>query len=261
MDPRFAMAHELRNNIVMKFPGEAAERVAHSLLDLGPSTTAELATRLGVTSAGVRRQLTALQGAGLVVAGDRAPYGKAPTARRGRPGQVFSLTASGRAALSQTYDDLAVEVLRFVHETQGDAGVRAFAEQRAERLVQQLRPARDNDVTGTAEDIAVALTAAGYAASVEAGDHGVTVQLCQHNCPIVEAAAEFPALCDAETAALGTALGRHVTRLATLAHGDGVCTTVIPTHDARVNVIDQSSNGQISTDQISTGQINRKASA
>ena len=261
MDPRFAMANELRNNIVMKFPGEAAERLAHSLLDLGPSTTAELATRLGVTSAGVRRQLTALQGAGLVVAGDRAPYGKAPTARRGRPGQVFSLTASGRAALSQTYDDLAVEVLRFVHETQGDAGVRAFAEQRAERLVQQLRPARDNDVTGTAEDIAVALTAAGYAASVEAGDHGVTVQLCQHNCPIVEAAAEFPALCDAETSALGIALGRHVTRLATLAHGDGVCTTVIPTHDARVNVIDQSSNGQISTGQISTGQINRKASA
>ena len=155
MDPRFAMTIELRNNVVVKFPGEAAERLAHSLLDLGPSTAAELATRLGVTSAGVRRQLTALQGAGLVVAGDRAPYGKAPTARRGRPGQVFSLTASGRAALSQTYDDLAVEVLRFVHETQGDAGVRAFAEQRANRLVQQLLPARDNDVTGTAEDLGV----------------------------------------------------------------------------------------------------------
>lgn len=243
------MAIELRNNVVVKFPGEAAERLAHSLLDLGPSTAAELAQRLGMTSAGIRRQLTALQVAGLVTAGDRAPYGPAPTPRRGRPSQVFSLTAAGRAALNQTYDDLAVEALRFVHETQGDAGVRAFADQRALRLMQQVLPSPHDDITGTAAEIAVALTAAGYAASVENGEHGVTVQLCQHNCPIVEAAIEFPALCDAETLALGTALGRHVTRLATLAHGDGVCTTVIPTQAARVQFMGE----------ISPNRIDRKA--
>jgi predicted ArsR family transcriptional regulator len=49
-----------------------------------------------------------------------------------------------------------------------------------------------------------------------------------HHCPVVDAAGEFPELCEAETAALGAVLGRHVTRLATLAHGDGICTTLIP---------------------------------
>ncbi|GDX31578.1 hypothetical protein LBMAG15_05120 [Actinomycetes bacterium] len=233
----------------MKFPGEAAERLAHSLLDVGPTTATELADRLRMTAAGIRRQLTALQEAGLVTAGDRAPYGPAPAPRRGRPSQVFSLTASGRAALNGTYDDLAVDVLRFVQETQGAAGVRAFAERRAKRLIQQVLPTNYDDITGTAEEIAIALTAAGYAASIETGDQGVTVQLCQHNCPVVDAAAEFPVLCDAETLALGTALGRHVTRLATLAHGDGVCTTVIPVQDARVNF----------PSQISTDPIDRRA--
>jgi predicted ArsR family transcriptional regulator len=44
----------------------------------------------------------------------------------------------------------------------------------------------------------------------------------------VEAAAEFPELCEAETQALSAVLGTHVTRLATLAHGDGICTTLVP---------------------------------
>jgi len=44
----------------------------------------------------------------------------------------------------------------------------------------------------------------------------------------VEAAAEFPELCEAETEALSAVLGTHVTRLATLAHGDGICTTLVP---------------------------------
>ncbi len=39
-------------------------------------------------------------------------------------------------------------------------------------------------------------------------------------------------LCEAETAELGRIMGRHVTRLATLAHGDEVCTSVISAETA-----------------------------
>jgi predicted ArsR family transcriptional regulator len=60
----------------------------------------------------------------------------------------------------------------------------------------------------------------------------VAVQLCQHHCPVVDAAREFPVLCEAETAELGRIMGRHVTRLATLAHGDEVCTSVISAETA-----------------------------
>ena len=41
-------------------------------------------------------------------------------------------------------------------------------------------------------------------------------------------AAEFPQLCEAETAAFAELLGTHVQRLATIAHGDAACTTHIP---------------------------------
>ena len=50
------------------------------------------------------------------------------------------------------------------------------------------------------------------------------MQVCQHNCPVSQAAHEFPQLCDAEAAAFARLLGTNVTRLATIAHGDGVCT-------------------------------------
>ena len=53
-------------------------------------------------------------------------------------------------------------------------------------------------------------------------------QLCQQHCPVSHVAHEFPQLCEAETEVISKVLGRHVQRLATIAHGDGVCTTCIP---------------------------------
>ena len=60
-------------------------------------------------------------------------------------------------------------------------------------------------------------------------------QLCQQHCPVSHVAHEFPQLCEAETEAIGRVLGRHVQRLATIAHGDGVCTTCIPTRSTRAH--------------------------
>ena len=77
-----------------------------------------------------------------------------------------------------------------------------------------------------AQALAVALTAEGYAATASAISGGG--QLCQHHCPVAHVAAEFPQLCEAETAVIGRLVGTHVQRLATIAHGDGVCTTHIP---------------------------------
>ena len=54
---------------------------------------------------------------------------------------------------------------------------------------------------------------------------GAGEQLCQHHCPVAHVAAEFPELCEAETEAFSRLLGTPVQRLATIARGDGVCTT------------------------------------
>jgi predicted ArsR family transcriptional regulator len=196
--------------------GRTRDRVRTLLLDLGPSTAATLAERTGLTPAAVRRHLDALLADGTV--STRSP--RLREVKRGRPARLYALTDAGHAAGPSAYDDLATSALRFM----GIEQVEAFAQTRAAEL-----EARFADVA-TADDrpaaLAAALTADGYAATVH--EQGTGIQLCQHHCPVQHAATEFPQLCDAETAALGRLLGVHVQRLATIAHGDGVCTTFIP---------------------------------
>jgi predicted ArsR family transcriptional regulator len=83
-----------------------------------------------------------------------------------------------------------------------------------------------DDPLARAEALAAALTAEGFAAGASAIASGG--QLCQHHCPVAHVAAEFPQLCEAETRVISKLIGSHVQRLATIANGDGVCTTHIP---------------------------------
>lgn len=209
-------------------PSPGAERVARALLDSGPATAAELAGRLGHSPTVVRRHLDALVGEGLVSSAERAPFGPAPAPRRGRPARVFALTDEGRHAFDVSYDDLAMSALRFVSERNGQQGVMDFARLHAEGLVhrQASRVERSADLDRRLRSLAEGLAEEGYAAEI-AGSDGAA-QLCQHHCPVSHVAEEFPQLCEAETEAFERLLGTHVLRIATIAHGDGVCTTLVP---------------------------------
>ena len=103
------------------------ERVARTILELGPSTAAVLAERLDLTPAAVRRHLDQMLAEGAVEAREPRVYG---ARGRGRPAKVFAITETGRDRFDQQYDDLAVEALRFLEETGGDAAVLAFARRR-----------------------------------------------------------------------------------------------------------------------------------
>ena len=200
------------------------ERVARSILENGPSTAAALAERLDLTPAAVRRHLDHLMAEGAVEAREPRTYG---IRGRGRPAKAFALTEAGRDRFDQQYDDLAAQALRFLAETGGDAAVKEFARRRVAGLEDDYQKALDrNPELTAAEAVAEALTESGYAASVREGPVGE--QLCQQHCPVAHVAHEFPQLCEAETEVISRLLGRHVQRLATIAHGDGVCTTCIP---------------------------------
>jgi predicted ArsR family transcriptional regulator len=146
---------------------------------------------------------------------------------------VFSLTQGGREAIGLNYDDLAAQALRFLAETAGDEAVAAFAKQRAEQLLGETCLDGELSPRDRASALADALTGEGFAANIVDVPGGQAVQLCQHQCPVGHVAAEFPQLCEAEAEVFSSVLGRHVTRLATLAHGDGVCTTLVPVDLAR----------------------------
>jgi predicted ArsR family transcriptional regulator len=208
------------------------ERVVRSILVNGPSTAAALAERLELTPAAVRRHLDQLLDEGTLE--PREP--RAATVRgRGRPAKLFALTEQGRDRFDQQYDDLAVQAIRFLAETGGDEAVRAFAERRAEFIEASFADLATThpDLT-PAETLARVFTDEGYAASVR--DAPLGEQLCQQHCPVAHVAHEFPQLCEAETEAIGRVLGTHVQRLATIAHGDGVCTTCIPDFDKKETI-------------------------
>jgi predicted ArsR family transcriptional regulator len=200
------------------------ERVVRSILENGASSAAALAERLALTPAAVRRHLDHLVADGAIEA--REPR-SAPSRGRGRPAKLFALTEAGRDHFDQQYDDLALQAMRFLDETGGPEAVKAFAERRVAFIEQDFATVMaTNPDFSPAQALAAIFTKQGYAAT--ARDLPVGEQLCQQHCPVSHVAHEFPQLCEAETEAIGRVLGSHVQRLATIAHGDGVCTTCIP---------------------------------
>ncbi|WP_375490445.1 helix-turn-helix transcriptional regulator [uncultured Jatrophihabitans sp.] len=215
------------------------DAVARLVLERGPQTAAALGEQLGLSAAAVRRHLDALVADGVLAERDPRPSAHRG---RGRPARAYALTDRGRAAFPHAYDDLASTALHYLRESGGEAAVTAFAEHRAATLAQRLRHGvaeaeqraggASAPLATRADAMAQALTAHGYASTTQAvpGPDGQPqgVQVCQHHCPVAHVAAEFPQLCEAETRAFEQVLGTYAQRLATIAHGDGVCTTHVP---------------------------------
>jgi predicted ArsR family transcriptional regulator len=210
--------------------GRTRHGVARLLLERGPITAAAVAETLEISPAAVRRHLDALVARGEAGMRDAPRRGHRG---RGRPAKLWLLTETGRARFGHAYDDLAIAAIRFVAEAAGEDAVREFAQRRAATLVDRHR----TQVLGMpglperAEALAEALTREGYAASTRRV--GTGEQLCQHHCPVAHVAAEFPELCEVETAAFAELLGTHVQRLSTIARGDAACTTHVPLGDSR----------------------------
>ena len=200
------------------------EGVARSILENGPSTAADLSERLGITPAGIRRHLDALLEDGTLEA--REPHA-ALSRGRGRPSKVFVMTDTGRQKFEHSYDDLAISALRFM-SSKNPNFIKEFAENRAEDLEKKIEKkfSKAKDAKDRVKALADFLSTEGYSSTIH--KVGAGHEMCQHHCPIAHVAAEFPDLCEAETAIFSKTLGTHVQRLATIAHGDGVCTTYIP---------------------------------
>ena len=200
-------------------------RIARLILENGPVTAAALSTRLGLTPAAVRRHLDNLLAGGLI---EVRTARRMASRGRGRPAKLFAITDAGRSAFEHAYDDLATSALRFLAEVAGPGAVAEFARRQVAELERRYRPAMESAGEDKVKALAEALSADGYAASATSAPAMATgggEQLCQHHCPVAHVAAEFPQLCEAETEAFARLLGTPVQRLATIAHGDGICTT------------------------------------
>jgi hypothetical protein len=223
-----AHGEELRNTYVVKRieADKTRDQVARAILESGPASAVDLAKRLKITPAGIRRHLDSLIEEGVLTS--REPYQGAALKGRGRPSKVFVMTDFGREKFEHSYDDLAVAALKFMSSKNGAHLVKEFAQVRAAEIERKGLEIKNSNkgMNEKTKALAKLLTKEGFAAS--ARKKGMGEEVCQHHCPIAHVASEFPELCEAETAAFSAILGTHVQRLATIAHGDGVCTTFIP---------------------------------
>jgi len=205
-------------------------RVRTAVAELGPVPAARIAELLGLTGPAVRRHLDAMVVAGVLESRDPNP---AQRRGRGRPAREYVVSSAGHDALPSGYDDLALSALTYLAEQQGPGAVADFAGRRFAVLEEQLAPAVG--AAGTVQErvavLAAALAGQGYAPSVRPVAEGTAAegtQLCQGHCPVRRVAEAFPELCEAERRSFERILGTRVQRLATLAHGDHVCTTYVP---------------------------------
>jgi predicted ArsR family transcriptional regulator len=227
--------------------GASAERgtrgqVARLILELGPATAATLGGRLGLTPAAIRRHLENLIADGMIEMRTARSYGNRG---RGRPAKVFVVTDAGRSAFEHTYDDLATSALRFIEQAGGPEAVAEFARRQVSELERRYATAlakAEPTLPARVQALAEALSSDGYAAAAgpaptvgpaNSGFADNGAQICQHHCPVAHVAAEFPQLCEAETEAFGRLLDAPVRRLATIAHGDGICTTHVTCTDRK----------------------------
>lgn len=208
-------------------PGNDAStrhRVLSLVLSRGPSTVAELAEQLQMTTAAVRRHVDHLAAAGSLEMRDQRVRGQRG---RGRPSKVYVVTDLGRTGFRHDYDQFALQAIDELVRTGGPGAVERLAAERMRVVTEHFHQLRDEspEQDGTAA-LAKALSLAGYVAyssPLASGD-----QLCQHHCPVSVIAARYPQLCEVETRVISELLETHVQRLATIAHGDGVCTTHVP---------------------------------
>ncbi|MDU5316517.1 MAG: helix-turn-helix domain-containing protein [Varibaculum cambriense] len=205
------------------------QTVLDLIVEKGPVTAAHLAKILDLTTAAVRRHITALESAQMIAVYETCGHTKRG---RGRPARHYVATGKGREGLSEDYSKLASRALGFIEQLAGSDGIDTFAAAHSRDIERRYAPLikeAGSDPRARARALADALTADGYAATVrEVGNGGFAVQLCQGNCPVQEVAGEFPQLCEAETQAFSRLLDVHVQRLATLADGEHVCTTSVP---------------------------------
>ncbi len=230
-DRRTSAGADSSNSVSTGHEARTRDRVRQTIAEDGPLTAADLASRLGLTPAAVRRHLDLLAENGTIEESESA----ATSGRsRGRPARAYILSEVGHAGMESDYAELASSALRFLAEHAGAGAVDEFAREHSakseSRYAAQLAIA-GADVTARAQALATALNADGFAASIRpVGVDMPTagIQLCQGHCPIQHVATQFPAFCDAEAEVFSHMLGVRVQRQTTLAQGEHVCTTFIP---------------------------------
>ena len=97
-------------------PHQPADRVLMALKTRGPQSIAAIAQTMDVTAEAVRQQMSRLHAEGLVDAENHSTG-------RGRPTQIWRLTAAGHGRFPDTHAEMTVQMIGAVRQLFGDEGI------------------------------------------------------------------------------------------------------------------------------------------
>lgn len=178
------------------------QQLLHILKTVGPRSTSSLASRLGMSVAGVRKHLGLLEHDGLLASSGVA-------GGVGRPDMVWCLTQAGHARFPDTHDSLTLDLIGSIRTVFGEAGLDKLIA--ARETDTSKRYARVLAAAASAEEkverLARLRSEEGYMAEAELIDVR-TWRLVENHCPVCAAARICQGLCRSELTVFRHVLGR-----------------------------------------------------
>ncbi len=182
-------------------PHQPADRVLMALKTRGPQSVAAIARVLDVTAEAVRQQMARLHDEGLVES-------ESHSAGRGRPTQIWRLTAAGNARFPDTHAEMTVQMIQAVRQVFGEAGIDKLISAREEAMRRNYLQAMSQapDLAGRLRRLAELRTAEGYMAELRAEEGGFL--FIENHCPICSAAKACMGFCRSELELFRDVLGQ-----------------------------------------------------
>jgi len=186
----------------------------------GPVSADSLAEKLSLTAMAVRQHLAALEAAGL------ATFANQPRPR-GRPVQLWSVTAKANPWFADTHSALAADLIVQMKKAFGEDGMDRILKLRTAEQEKTYRAQTDAKQTLKAklEALARLRTAEGYMAEVRKDETSGDWLFVENHCPVCAAARLCTGLCREELALFHRVLGKdvQVERLTHIIAGAGRC--------------------------------------
>jgi predicted ArsR family transcriptional regulator len=180
----------------------------------GHASLGEVAAHLEISKQAALRHMESLEADGL------ATLAPAEEHRRGRPENVYKLTAAAYEHFPHSHRELAGELVEFLSDEQ----LKQFFERRSARLEAEYAPRLAGlDFEGRVRELAKLATEHGHMAQVVEMPHGgLAIRHC--NCPIQDVAARTGLPCVNEQQMYERLLGAPVKRSTWMAEAASDCT-------------------------------------
>ena len=194
---------------------------ALTLLKRSPNASLEEVARgLGISKVAALGHMQRLETEGLAERSYQA-------GRVGRPRVLFRLTEKGATLFPHAYTEMSICALQFIERRLGRAAVGELLSQRAAEVSDRnWARVRAGPLPARVAALARVRTEGGYMAEVT-GRRRASVELREHNCPILALAREYPEACETERRMFESLLKARVDVSHRVVAGDSVCRFLI----------------------------------